>query len=319
MLRDDHRTVEQLFKRFEKAGDRAYAEKRRVADRIIEELAVHASIEEQLFYPVVRATVPGTNDVVLESLEEHHVVKWVLSELDAMDPTDERFDPKMTVLIENVRHHVEEEEQELFPEVRRGLDRKSLADLAQAMDEAKKVAPTHPHPRSPDTPPGNVAMGLTTGVVDRIGDTLSGVAQGSVTAVQDLIARILRRENRSASAPTGSKIARKTATSVRASAAGAADDLIAAAQQAKRTAAAARTGARDTGEAAVDEARETLRTARTGAKQTATSARRSAKRTATTAKRAATTTRRRAKAGARKSAATASRATSRTRQAATAD
>src|SRR5215211_8592360 len=102
LLRDDHRSVEKLFKQFEKAGDSAYATKRKVAEQIIEELSRHADIEEQLFYPVSRATVPGTEDIALESLEEHHVVKWVLSELDGMDPAAERFDAKVTVLIENV-------------------------------------------------------------------------------------------------------------------------------------------------------------------------------------------------------------------------
>jgi hemerythrin superfamily protein len=106
LLKDDHKTVEALFKRFEKAGDRAYTEKREIVDRIIEALSKHAAIEEQLFYPVVRSTVPATEDIALESLEEHHIVKWVLSELDTMAPEDERFDPKVTVLIENVRHHV---------------------------------------------------------------------------------------------------------------------------------------------------------------------------------------------------------------------
>ena len=97
MLKDDHRTVEQLFKRFEKAGDRAYTEKRKIVDRIVEDLAKHAAIEEQLFYPVARATVDGTEDIVLESLEEHHIVKWVLAELDGMDATAERFDANATL------------------------------------------------------------------------------------------------------------------------------------------------------------------------------------------------------------------------------
>ena len=186
MLKEDHQAVERLFKRFEKAGDRAFAEKRRLADQIVEALSKHAAIEEQVFYPVARATVPGTEDVVLESLEEHHIVKWVLSELDGMDPAGERFDAKMTVLIENVRHHVEEEEQEFFPKVRAELDRKALAEVGRAMEAAKELAPSHPHPRSPDTPPGNLAAAAGAGMVDRISDTVSGVAQGSVTAVQDL-------------------------------------------------------------------------------------------------------------------------------------
>ena len=149
-------SVEKLFKRFEDAGDRAFVEKRKVVDRIIEELSVHAAIEEQLFYPVTRATVPAVEDVALESLEEHHIVKWVLSELEGMDPEDERFDAKVTVLIENVRHHVEEEESEYFPEVRDELGRKALGELGDAMAAAKETAPTRPHPRSPDTPPGNI-------------------------------------------------------------------------------------------------------------------------------------------------------------------
>src|SRR4051812_15725077 len=115
MLKDDHKAVEQLFKRFERAGDNATAEKRRVVDSIIEALSVHAAIEEQLVYPVARATVPKTDDTVLESLEEHHVVKLVLAELERMPADDERFDAKVTVLIENVRHHVKEEENEFFP------------------------------------------------------------------------------------------------------------------------------------------------------------------------------------------------------------
>src|SRR4029079_19256373 len=117
-LRSDHKAVQQLFQRFEKAGDHAYTEKRAVVDQIIEELSVHAAIEEQVFYPVARATVPDTEDMALESLEEHHIVKWLLSELVGLDPTNERFDAKVTVLIENVRHHVEEEESDFFPKVR---------------------------------------------------------------------------------------------------------------------------------------------------------------------------------------------------------
>src|SRR6476620_10902206 len=183
MHKDDHKNVERLFKRYESAGDRAYVQKRDIVDRIIEELAAHAAIEEQLFYPVARATVPGTDHIALESLEEHHIVKWVLSELETMSPEDERFDAKVSVLIENVRHHVDEEETHFFPMVRSELGRNALSDLGAAMAKAKKVAPTSPHPRSPDEPPFNMLVGPAAGVADRIGDTMSGLAQGGVTAV----------------------------------------------------------------------------------------------------------------------------------------
>jgi hypothetical protein len=77
--------------------------------------------------------------------------------------------------------------------VRDELGRNALNDLG-AMAEARKTAPTRPHPRSPDTPPGNVVVGAAAGVADRTGDTVSGLAQGSVTAIGDLIATVLRRE-----------------------------------------------------------------------------------------------------------------------------
>ena len=302
LLKDDHKTVESLFKRFEKAGEGALVEKRAIVDKIIEELSIHAAVEEQLFYPVTRATVPDTEDVALESLEEHHIVKWVLSELEGMQPEDERFDAKVTVLIENVRHHVEEEEGEYFPKVRDELGRNALSDLGDAMAAAKRVAPTHPHPRSPDTPPGNLLVGTAAGVVDRVGDTVNGVAQGGVTALGDLIATVLRRKKPSVS-PRGSTASRSAAAQVRAKASEATEAVISAtndAQQAARstTRKATSTAKRTTGTAkrasrtAARGATKTAKAARSGAKGTATSARKGAQRTSTTAKRAATSTRR---------------------------
>jgi len=197
LLRDDHKTVELLFKRYEKTGSRAHVERRQIVDRIIEALSVHAAIEEQVFYPVVRATVPETEDVTLESLEEHHIVKWLLAELADLDAAHERFHPKVTVLIENVRHHVKEEEHDLFPLVRAGLNRAALADLADALVAAKKTAPTRPHPRAADVPPANVLVGAISGVVDRVSDNLNGIAHGGVGVVHDLVARITGAATRS--------------------------------------------------------------------------------------------------------------------------
>lgn len=171
LLRNDHKTVEGLFKKFEKAGPNANKTKHDLTEKIIEELSIHAAIEEQILYPAARAAMPDATDEVLEALEEHHIVKWVLSELDGMEPTDERFKAKLTVLIENVRHHVQEEEGELFPELRKAMKRKELEELARALEEAKTAAPTHPHPRVPDTPPANVIAGVAAGVVDRAEDT----------------------------------------------------------------------------------------------------------------------------------------------------
>ena len=297
LLKDDHRTVEQLFKRFEQAGERAHVQKRQIVDRIIEELSVHAAIEEQAFYPVARATVPNTEDMALESLEEHHVVKWLLSELVDMDPAHERFDAKVTVLIENVRHHVEEEESDFFPKVRKQLGRNELADLGEALADAKTLAPTRPHPRMPDAGPANVVAGTITGVVDRVGGNLSGIAQGSVTAVQDLIARFTGSDRPKVS-PTGSSTTRKRAIGVRSGASTAAD------------------GVRETARSAKSGATSTAKAAKAGARGTATSARKSTRTTATTAKRAATTTGRTARSATKRTAATAKRTAAKTATAA---
>ncbi len=168
LLKQDHKTVEKLFKQFEKA--KQPAEQRKVAEKVVKELSVHAAIEEMVFYPAIRDRVPETEDTVLESLEEHHIVKWVLSELEDMKPDHERFKAKMTVLIENVRHHVEEEESELFPQVRKAIGRKELGELGDAMEKAKKTAPTRPHPKAPDTPPRNLVAGTAAAVVDKARD-----------------------------------------------------------------------------------------------------------------------------------------------------
>ena len=144
LLKDDHKAVEKLFKQFEKAGEKAYVERRGIADKIIEALTVHAYVEEEIFYPAAREAVPETRDHVLESVEEHHVVVWLLSELVGLDPHDETFDAKVTVLTENVRHHVEEEEDEWFPQVRSAMGRKRLQELGQRMLDARPSAPKDP-------------------------------------------------------------------------------------------------------------------------------------------------------------------------------
>jgi hemerythrin superfamily protein len=289
LLKDDHRTVQQLFQRFEHAGDHAHVEKRQIVDRIIEELSVHTAIEEQVFYPVARAAVPATEAMVLESLEEHHIVKWLLSELVGMDPAHERFDAKVTVLMENVRHHVEEEERDLFPKVRKQLGRNELAELGDALAAAKSEVPTRPHPRMPDAGRAKMVAGAITGVVDRVGDQLNGIAQGSVTAVQDLMARVTGSERPKVS-PTGSSIARQRANEVRSAASAATDGV-------QETAHSARSGARSTAKAATR-----------GATTTASTLKKSVRATATTARRAGPTTSPTVRAAAKKKAATAKRA-----------
>ena len=175
VLKADHRAVEKLFRQFERTGDGAHKTRRKLVDQMITELSVHAAIEEEVLYPAARQEIPDALDNVLEALEEHHVVKWELSELDGLDPRDERFDAKVAVMAENVRHHVEEEERELFPILRQHLGRKRLVELGGLLTEARRGAPTRPHPRSPDTPPANLLPNAVAGAVDKARDLVGSI------------------------------------------------------------------------------------------------------------------------------------------------
>ncbi|MFN2318927.1 MAG: hemerythrin domain-containing protein, partial [Dermatophilaceae bacterium] len=101
-------------------------------------------IENEVMYPRVRALLPDLEDDILESYEEHHVADLLVMELYAMSPEAERFDAKTTVLMENVRHHIAEEEDEWFPKVREALGRKVLQEIGDEMLVAKKNAPREP-------------------------------------------------------------------------------------------------------------------------------------------------------------------------------
>ena len=144
LLKKDHKDIRKAFTDFEKAGENAHATKGRIVDRIIELLTVHTYLENEVMYPRVRELLPEVEDDVLESYEEHHVADVLVVELAAMKPDHERFTAKATVLIENVRHHIEEEEQEWFPKVREGLSRTTLQAIGADMERRRADAPRRP-------------------------------------------------------------------------------------------------------------------------------------------------------------------------------
>jgi hemerythrin-like domain-containing protein len=144
LLKYDHKDVKKLFRQFEKAGENATVAKGEIVKKIIEMLTVHTYLENEIMYPQVRKLLPEVEDDVLESYEEHHVADVLCMELWSMDPGDERFDAKTTVLIENVEHHIEEEEDEWFPKVREGLGRKKLQEIGQQLADKRPSAPRKP-------------------------------------------------------------------------------------------------------------------------------------------------------------------------------
>ena len=114
LLKKDHDTVKDLFDQFAKAAGRPA--KKKIVKQALTELKVHAAIEEELFYPAVRK--PVGKDIMNEADEEHHVAKVLIAELEGMDGREDHYDAKFTVLAENVRHHIKEEENEVFPKAK---------------------------------------------------------------------------------------------------------------------------------------------------------------------------------------------------------
>jgi hemerythrin superfamily protein len=136
LLTADHNRVRGLFTRFKKAKESEdTAMLAELANEIITELQVHTSIEETQFYPWVEDISKETKNTVTEGVEEHHVVKTLIEEIQALEPGQDQWTAKMTVLIENVEHHAEEEEDELFPKVRSNTtaaDREALGERLEA-------------------------------------------------------------------------------------------------------------------------------------------------------------------------------------------
>src|SRR3954471_24649299 len=132
LLKEDHDRVKELFDRFEAARTRPA--KLKIVRAALAELKVHAAIEEELFYPAVRKSVG--KELMNEADEEHHVAKLLIAELDRLDGSESHFDAKFTVLAENVRHHIKEEENEMLPKA--GKVKLDFEALAEKMERRKE-------------------------------------------------------------------------------------------------------------------------------------------------------------------------------------
>ncbi len=146
LLKEDHKEMRKLFTPVpERRRERPGRPRTGSARQIIEELTVHTYLENECMYPEVRKLLPEVEDDILESYEEHHVADLlVLRAVHDGRRTTSASSPKMTVLIENVKHHMEEEEDDWFPKVREGLGRKQLGEIGDRMVAMKKNAPRSP-------------------------------------------------------------------------------------------------------------------------------------------------------------------------------
>jgi hypothetical protein len=222
LIKQDHRTVKGLFARFEQATKRS--DRQRIAEEIIEELSVHATIEEQILYPALRERDKDSEEDVLNALEEHHAAKLTLAELDKMNVDDERYDAKMHVVQEAVEMHIEEEESELLPKLERIFRPREREEMGKVILALKKTAPNHPHPMAPDTPPAGAISGLLAKISDAGKDLVRKVTDQDKAAGHRQVTRRATRSAASAKAKakgtgtrTGRKRSRTSSTARRAS------------------------------------------------------------------------------------------------------
>jgi hypothetical protein len=136
LLKTDHQKVSGIFEKLEETTERAEKTREELFTQLKLELDVHAHIEETIFYPVLKKS-EETRDITMEGIQEHHVVKVLLRELDAMGVGSETWTAKLKVLKENVEHHVEEEESDMFKSAREVLTEEQLEELGTLMEQEK--------------------------------------------------------------------------------------------------------------------------------------------------------------------------------------
>ena len=136
LLKEDHEKVSGIFAKLEETTERAEKTRTELFAQLKQELEIHAHIEETIFYPELKREAE-TREITLEGFEEHHVVKMLLKELDDMSVDSEQWTAKLKVLKENVEHHVEEEEGEMFQKARQVIDEDEINRLGERMQELK--------------------------------------------------------------------------------------------------------------------------------------------------------------------------------------
>jgi hemerythrin superfamily protein len=135
LLIKDHKDVKEMFEQFEGLSDRSKATKKKVADQICQALTVHTQLEDEIFYPAVREAV-SDDDLMDEALVEHASAKELIEQIQSMEADDDLYDAKVKVLSEQVEHHVREEEDEMFPKVRKtNLDVSALGEKMMSLKQ----------------------------------------------------------------------------------------------------------------------------------------------------------------------------------------
>ncbi|EHR51788.1 hypothetical protein SacmaDRAFT_3574 [Saccharomonospora marina XMU15] len=181
LLRKDHENVLAMLRRLEEtpttdtgASDDAL----QARDQLVTELVVaesqHEAVEEQFFWPMVRDSVPGGDELASQALEQESAAKDVLDALDKTPPTDPRFEELIEQVVRDGREHIEFEQDQVWPRVRQTLSEDQLQELGDKMAKAKRTAPTRPHPATPSTPGAQKSAGPVAAMFDKLRDAMSG-------------------------------------------------------------------------------------------------------------------------------------------------
>lgn len=172
VLVKDHRAVERLFAAFDVSTDPV--QQRELADHMIIELVRHSIAEEEYLYPAIRTALPSGDTLADREIAEHAQAERTMNALDGMSPEHADFRPLVEQLEEEIRAHIREEEDIVFPQLEEALPAEERRKLGQKVIHAKEHAPTHPHPHAPDRPPFNKALAPGAAFVDRVRDHLTG-------------------------------------------------------------------------------------------------------------------------------------------------
>ena len=172
-LTTDHREVEDLFGRIE-ASPSGAPDRKRLIDEVTIELVRHSVAEEQYLYPAVREHVANGEAMADKELKDHSEVEKILKELEGCSAEDPQLDRLFMALKDSVTRHVQDEEANLFPQLRMACSAEALDTLGEKIRTAKKMAPTRPHPSAPVTPPANKILAPGSGLVDRARDFVTG-------------------------------------------------------------------------------------------------------------------------------------------------
>lgn len=168
LLTKDHREVDELFRRYHLSDRPETIEE--ITRQVVHELAVHAAVEELFVYPLIRATVDEGSELADHAIEEHQEAKRHLADLEKLEAGSAEHGKAMEELIETIRHHVEEEENEVFAKLEQATSQTVRTNLGAIVQESKKLVPTHPHPLVPGTATAQLMAGPWAATIDKVRD-----------------------------------------------------------------------------------------------------------------------------------------------------